>query len=127
MKLQQIAIILAHAVVGWGLCFATIGIGMATTSENNALIIHAIAAPVFFAAISFFYFRNFAFTAPLQTGLIFLATVMALDFFVVSMLILRSFIMFTSILGSWIPFALIFFSTWLTGIFVHKRPALSHG
>jgi hypothetical protein len=36
------------------------------------------------------------------------------------MLILRSFEMFTSLLGTWIPFALIFASTYLTGLLTPK-------
>jgi hypothetical protein len=44
--------------------------------------------------------------------------VIAMDFFVVALLINRSLEMFTSPLGTWIPFALIFISTWLTGLVV---------
>ncbi len=116
MNARKIAIILAHAFLGWLLCFATIGVGMAVTSLSNALIIHAILAPLFFAAISYFYFTRFNFTTPLQTAAIFLAFVMLMDFFVVALLINRSFEMFTSLLGTWIPFALIFLSTYLTGL-----------
>ncbi len=116
MNAQKIAIILAHAFLGWLLCFATIGIGMAVTTMNNTLIIHAILAPLFFAVISYFYFRRFNFTTPLQTAVIFLGFVILMDFFVVALLINRSFEMFTSLLGTWIPFALIFLSTYLTGL-----------
>ena len=115
MNAQKIAIILAHAFLGWLLCFATIGIGMAVTTMNNTLIVHAILAPLFFAVISYFYFRRFNFTKPLQTAVIFIGFVMLMDFFVVALLINRSFEMFTSLLGTWIPFALIFLSTYLTG------------
>ncbi len=41
-----------------------------------------------------------------------------MDFFVVALLINRSLEMFASPLGTWIPFALIFVSTWLTGLVV---------
>lgn len=116
MNAQKIAILLAHAFLGWLLCFATIGISMAVTTLNNALIIHAIAAPVFFAGISYFYFRKFNFTTPLQTAVIFIAFVMLMDFFVVALLINRSLEMFTSLLGTWVPFTLIFLSTYLTGV-----------
>jgi hypothetical protein len=94
----------------------TMGIGMAVTTLNNALIIHAIAAPIFFCQVSLIYFRRFNYTTPLQTALFFLAFVFVMDFFVVAMLISRSFEMFTSLLGTWLPFALIFTSTYLTGI-----------
>jgi hypothetical protein len=42
---------------------------------------------------------------------------MLVDFFVVGLLINRSLEMFASLLGTWIPFALIFTSTWLSGLF----------
>lgn len=122
MNSTKIAIILSHAFVGWALCAATIGIGMAVTSLNTALVIHAIAAPVFFALVSLVYFRRFHFTTPLQTALIFTAFVIGMDFFVVALLINRSLEMFTSLLGTWIPFALIFLSTLLTGLLVARKP-----
>jgi hypothetical protein len=115
MNIQKIIIPLVHAFIGWTLCAATMGVGMAVTSVDNALIIHAIAAPIFFAIVSLVYFRKFNFTTPLQTAAIFIAFVIAMDFFVVAMLINRSFEMFASLLGTWIPFALIFASTYLTG------------
>jgi hypothetical protein len=121
MTFKKILIVLAHAFVGWMLCAATMGIGMSVTTLKNALIIHAIAAPIFFAGISLFYFRKFNYTAPLRTAFIFIAFVIAMDFFVVAMLINRSFEMFTSLLGTWIPFALIFMSTYLTGFFVTQK------
>lgn len=120
MSAAKIAILLAHAFVGWVLCFATIGIGMAVTSLETALIAHAIAAPIVFAIVSLVYFRKFSFTTPLQTAVIFTSFVIAMDFFVVAMLINRSFEMFTSMLGTWIPFALIFTSTYLTGSLVNR-------
>ena len=88
---------------------------MAVTTVNNALVIHAIGAPLFFASVSLIYFRKFNYTTPLQTAFCFLAFVVAMDFFVVAMLINRSFDMFASVLGTWLPFALIFISTYLTG------------
>jgi hypothetical protein len=121
MTIKKIIIVLAHAFVGWMLCAATMGIGMSLTTLNNALIIHAIAAPIFFVGISLVYFRKFNYTMPLQTGFIFIAFVAAMDFFVVAILINRSFEMFTSLLGTWIPFALIFISTYLTGYFATQK------
>jgi hypothetical protein len=118
MNLSKIVILLAHAFVGWVLCFATIGIGRAITSMEITLIVHAVLAPIFFAIISLVYFRKFNFTTPLQTAVIFIAFVMAMDFFVVAILINKSFEMFSSLLGTWIPFALIFFSTYLTGVLI---------
>jgi hypothetical protein len=125
MNASKIVIILIHALVGWALCAATMGIGMAVTSLETTLVIHAIAAPIFFAAISVVYFKKFNYTDPLQTALIFVAFVMLMDFFMVAMLINKSFEMFTSLLGTWIPFALIFVSTYITGILVRKRRSIS--
>jgi len=120
MKTGKIITVLIHALVGWALCAATMGIGMATTSPNNALVIHAVGAPIFFFGISFVYFKRFNYISPLQTALIFVGFVMLVDFFVVALLILKSLDMFASLLGTWIPFALIFASTYLTGLYMER-------
>ena len=117
MNARKYIVIFACALLGWALCAATMGIGMAATSLENALIIHAVAAPIFFMGVSLFYFRKFNFTTPIRTALIFTGFVMLVDFFVVGLLINRSLEMFASLLGTWIPFALIFTSTWLSGLF----------
>ena len=121
MNTSKIMVVLIHAFVGWALCFATIGIGRAVTTMEITLVIHAILAPLFFMAISFFYFRRFNFTTPLLTATIFITFVIAMDVFIVAMLINKSFEMFTSLLGTWIPFALIFTSTYVTGILATDR------
>jgi len=121
MNNKKIFTLSAHAFVGWALCAATMGIGMATTSLNNALIIHAIGAPIFFMVVSLVYFKKFNFTTPLQTAIIFVGFVIAVDFLVVALLINRSLDMFASLLGTWIPFALIFTSTYLTGLYLYGR------
>jgi hypothetical protein len=86
-----------------------------------ALVVHAVAAPVIFAAISLVYFRRFAYTTPLTTATVFVATVVFMDVGVVAMLVQRSFEMFASFLGTWLPFMLIFASTYLTGVIVPPR------
>ena len=43
----QLGVIAIHALIGWALCAATMGIGMAVTSIQTALIVHAIGAPIF--------------------------------------------------------------------------------
>lgn len=121
MEIKKISIILTHAFVGWAICGATMWIGMANTSLENALIIHAVAAPIVFTLISLLYFKRFNFTNPMQTALVFVGFVVAFDFFVVALLINRSMDMFTSLLGTWIPFALIFISTYVTGILSLKK------
>ena len=37
--MRRTLILLAHAAVGWALCFATIGVGMALTTERTALVV----------------------------------------------------------------------------------------
>ena len=118
---EKLVVTLGFAFVGWALCGATMGIGVAVTTEGNALIIYAVGAPIFFAVLSFIYFKKFNCTAPLQTAVIFIGFVIAVDFFVVALLIQRSFEMFTSPLGTWIPFALIFLATYLTGVYAQMR------
>ena len=125
LNITNFLVILVHAFIGWMLCAATMGIGMAVATINNALIIHAIGAPIFFASVSLVYFHKFNFSSPLQTATIFIFFVIAMDYFVVAMLINRSFEMFTSLLGTWIPFALIFISTYLTGLFTLRSRRLN--
>jgi len=107
--------------VGWGLCGATIGIGRNVTSMEMTLVLHAIGAPIFFAIIALIYFKNFNYTTPLQTAVIFIGFVIFMDVFLVALFIEKSFAMFTSPLGTWIPFALIFLATYLTGL-ISKSP-----
>jgi hypothetical protein len=122
---KEISIIGIHAFVGWMLCTATMAISMATTTIENALIIHAVGAPIFYTTISLFYFNKFNYTSPLRTALIFVGFVIVMDFFVVAMLVLGSFEMFFSLLGTWIPFTLIFLSTYLTGLYTLRNKKVS--
>jgi len=73
MNVIKIITVLFHAFVGWALCAATMGIGMATTSIENSLIIHAIGAPIFFIVLSLIYFKKFNYTTPLRTAIIFVS------------------------------------------------------
>lgn len=118
---KQLAIIAIHAFIGWALCAASMGIGLAITTEQTALIVHAIGAPIFFGGVSFNYFKKYNYTSPLKTAIIFVNFVIVVDFFLVAMVINKSFDMFLSPLGTWIPFALIFASTYLTGTIVTKN------
>ena len=97
------------------------GIGMSTTSLNNALTIHAIAAPIIAIFISAIYFKKFNYTPPLQTAIIFVAIAILADVFIVSMLINKSFEMFESFIGTWLVFILIFIATYLTGKYIRKK------
>jgi len=123
MSFGKVLIVLAHAFVGWLLCAATMGIGMAVTTLQTTLIIHAVGAPIFFALVSWVYFRRLHYTAPLLTAVIFVGFVMIVDFFVVALLINRSLAMFESWLGTWLPFFLIFGSTLLRGTLISRTKA----
>lgn len=122
MNTRKIITLFIHAFIGWALCAATMGIGQSVTSIQNALIIHAIGAPIYFSAVSLNYFKKFNYTTPLQTAIIFVGFVITVDFVVVALLINRSLDMFTSLLGTWIPFALIFTSTYLIGWLTVESP-----
>jgi hypothetical protein len=121
LNAKRFIIILVHALVGWGLCGSVMGIGLSITSERNALIIHGILAPIFFIIISLFYFRTLNYTTPLQTAIIFVAFILFMDIFVVTILILRNLEMISSIWGTWVPIILIFLATYLTGLFARQK------
>lgn len=121
MNTKKVLVILAHALVGWALCGAIIGVGFAIWSVETTLIVHLIGAPVVFALLSWLYFSKFNYTTPLQTAIIFLAVVILADFFIVALVIERSFDMFRSLIGTWIPWAFLFLSTWLTGRYIVEK------
>jgi hypothetical protein len=120
LSLKKVLVLLAHAFAAWALCGAVMGLGMAMTTMEKALIIHAIAAPLIAIAVSSLYYRNFFFTSPLQTATVFISLVIFMDVFLVAMVINRSFDMFTSFIGTWLPFMLIFAATYLTGVLWRK-------
>lgn len=121
MKAIEIIAVLFFGFIGQLGCWGLMMGGQSITTLDNALIIHAIGAPIVFALVSFVYFKKLNYTNPLITGITFLAVVVLMDFFIVSLLINKSFDMFLSPIGTWIPFALIFTSTYLTGTFVRNR------
>jgi hypothetical protein len=122
MNTKKVFVIFVHAFIGWALCTASMLIGMATMSIDNALIVHAIGAPIIFTLVSLVYFNRFNYTSPLSTALVFVSFVIVVDFFLIALVINRSLEMFTSLLGTWIPFALIFSSTYVTGLLVTRAP-----
>lgn len=124
MDTKKMITVLAHAFIVWVLCAAAMGIGRAITTEQNAFIIHAIAAPIISALVALNYSKRFHYTSPLTTAIIFVVVPAGLDFLIVALLILRSMDMFLSpgsFIGTWIPLTLIFLSTYLTGLVVTKN------
>ena len=113
------------AFVGWACCAIVMGIGQSVTTSDNALVIHAIAAPIVFELVSFAYFRRTGSDRVLSTAVGFTVFVMAVDLFLMALLVLRSLAMFESPIGTWIPFGLIFSSSYLTGRYVTSHRASS--
>lgn len=113
---KEAGIIVLLGAVGWALCGAIVFIGRSVTDMQTTLIAHAIGAPIVFTLISMLYYSKFNYTTTLQTAFAFLAIVVLLDFFPVALVIERSMDMFYSVLGTWIPWALIFLSTYITGL-----------
>jgi hypothetical protein len=114
-------VVVAAGFIGWMLCFGVMGIGMATMSLDNALIVHAVAAPIIFGAVSLVYFKRFGYTSPLATATTFVGFVITMDFLLVALVINRSLAMFASPIGTWIPFSLIFASTYIVGLYLARR------
>jgi hypothetical protein len=121
LSVQRFIPVIVFGLVGQLGCWGLMMGGQAVTSLNNALILHAIGAPIIFGTLSFIYFKKLNHTSPRLTASIFLAIVVLLDFFVVAMMINRSFDMFLSPIGTWIPFALIYSSTYLVGRYVNNE------
>jgi len=119
--MQRYITVIIFGLIGQMGCWGLMIGGQAITTLHNALIIHAIGAPIIFGVLSFIYFRRFNYTSPRLTASFFVAIVIFLDFFVVALLINRSFDMFLSPIGTWIPFILIFSSTYLVGRLVNEE------
>jgi hypothetical protein len=110
----------ACALAGWALCGGAMYGALAFTTADRALVIHALAAPLIFAAIAIFYFRRPGSWSPAAAAATFLGTVVTMDVLIVALLVEKSFDMFRSVRGSWLPFTLIFASTWWTGRAVRR-------
>lgn len=114
--------LLIHGVAGWILCAATMGALLHLVSFTVALVLHAIAAPLFFAALAWNYFRARGARDPLPTAIAWTAVVMLLDLVILAVGLERSFAMFRSIAGTWLPLSLIFGVTWAIGAVMSTLP-----
>jgi len=114
-SIRRSVIMLAFAVLGWAMCGAIIGIGRHVTTMQATLIIHAIGAPLLFAALAWVHHTWIGGFSPLRLAGYFLGIVMGLDFFIVAPFMERSYAMFSSVLGTWIPFLSLFIAAWLSG------------
>ncbi|MFQ5596197.1 MAG: hypothetical protein ACE5HA_18805 [Anaerolineae bacterium] len=120
VQIRRFGVVLAFALIAQGLCWAIMVIGRAVTSLENTLIAHAIGAPIIAVVVSSVYYRRFNYTTPLQTAIVFISVVIAMDVFIVALLIEKSFAMFASPIGTWIPITSIFLATYLTGLYVRQ-------
>ncbi len=120
LNFKRTLVLLGHALAVWALCGAVMGIGMATTTLERSLIIHAIAAPIIAIAISSLYYWKFNYTTPLQTAIVFVSLIICMDVFLVAMVINKSFDMFRSFIGTWLVFILIFITAFLSGVLWKK-------
>jgi hypothetical protein len=113
--------LLMHGVLGWTLCAATMAALLSAASLTMALVVHAIAAPLFFTVIAWHYFNARGARDPVQTALAWTAVVAMLDLVVVAGGVQRSLAMFASVAGTWLPLALIFLSVSATGAVMSLR------
>jgi hypothetical protein len=118
--IKKTIVILIYGIIGWVLCGIVMMVLLNFTTIYLALIIHFIAAPFIFLAISNIYFHRFDYTTPLVTAILFTLIVMVLDFFVVAMIIEKDLEMFENIMGTWLPFLFIFLTIWLRGLAIHR-------
>ena len=116
---------LAAAFAIWVGCGAVMGMGQSATTVDNALVIHAVAAPLIAFAVSVVYFTRSGSDRVAFTAFFFTGFAMAVDLVLVAVLLMRSLEMFSSLLGTWIPFGSIFAATYLAGYVVAFRRARS--
>lgn len=121
LSVRQMVVIGLSGLVGWALCGSIVFIGRSFMPMDTTLIVHALGAPVIFTTISWIYFTRFGYTRPLTTAAVFVGIVIFMDVFLVALIIERSMEMFESLIGTWIPWALIFLSTYLTGLYLESR------
>lgn len=118
--MKKTIIILAYAFVLWILCGVTMAAGRAVLGLKTALIVHAVAAPVWAGLISWNYFKKYHYTRAFPTAIIFLAFAAAMDAGLVAPVFEKSYAMFRSVVGIWLPFGLIFLATYLVGLAIGR-------
>jgi menaquinone-dependent protoporphyrinogen oxidase len=112
----------AHAALGAAACAAVMAGALAAAGPRVAIVLHAIAAPLIFAAIARHYFAARGARSPLPVAIAFTAIAAALDLGIVAGLIQRSAALLGSIAGAWLPLALIFLTTWACGAIMSTLP-----
>ena len=113
--MKRRGILILHALVGWAICGATIGVGRRLVSMAATLLIHAVVAPLVFGLLTWHFFKWFPASSALAVALTMLAVVVGLDALLVAPFFEHSYAMFGSVLGTWLPFASIFGASYLVG------------
>ena len=119
--MQGLLVLVPFALLGWLLCGGVMAVGTVLFPIQTALWIHAAAIPVIFGVITFVYYSRQRYFDPLVVGAVFVVVVLVMDLVVVAYLVLGSFEMFQGLLGVWVPLGLIFFSTYLAGLYATRR------
>jgi succinate-acetate transporter protein len=96
------------------------GLLLWTAGLRAALIVHAVLAPLVFAAVAWSYFHRRGARRPLPTAAAFTGIVLVLDAAIGVARHDRA--MFTSAGGFWLPLAMIFLVTWLAGEMMSMLP-----
>lgn len=121
MNAGKLIIVLTCAAVGAALCVAAMSLCLAFLPFADALLIHAVVAPIVFVFVTRYYFQKFAYTTPLQTAVLFVSVVMLVSFYLASRGINYGLGMFGNIIATWIPFLLILTATHVTGLIMTFR------
>jgi menaquinone-dependent protoporphyrinogen oxidase len=114
--------LVAHGVVGWALCGASMGALLQLVGPTAATVLHALAAPGVFVLLAWHYFGARGAREPLPTAIAWTAIVALLDLVVVAGVIDGSLALFASVGGVWLPLALIFLAAWATGEILSTMP-----
>ena len=112
---RSLSRLVAHGVAGWSACAVVMAALLAITTPARAIALHALAAPVIFAAIARAYFGARGARSALPVAIAFAAIVGALDAVIVAASIRHSFAMFANLGATWLPLALIVLATWAIG------------
>jgi hypothetical protein len=113
--MRRPASLVIHALVGWAICGATVGIGRRLLPMTVTLVVHAVVAPLTFGVLAWDHVRRFPQSSPSATALTMVVLVIGLDALVVAPFLERSYDMFRSALGTWLPFGLIFVASYSAG------------
>jgi hypothetical protein len=124
---RSLSRLVAHAVAGWSACAVVMAALLAITAPALAVALHALAAPVIFAAIARAYFGVRGARSALPVAIAFAAIVGALDAVIVAASIRHSFAMFASLGTTWLPLALIVLATWAIGALTPMHRAAQPG